>query len=1051
MSVNREFLKRLGEAVREGRGDEILLLLPTHRLQAEARERFFTETGLAGARRLNILSFYQFVRRILTAAGVRREPVDDALRRFILAHLLRREADAGRLPRFAALAGSDGLAAAFGRLIGEMKLAGVTPDDLAPVAGREVAHVYRVYQDFLAERGLADGEESLVLAREALRREPRLLRGITVLLDGFFDLTPIQAGLLNEAARQARAVEFILPERDPRPELEAVPARVEGLLGKVTVRRLGQVGEAGRAPQLLHLDAELFRLSPAVRPPGDAVRLVPAGSPEAEVRWVAKEIKRLVAGEGAAPADFAVLVADSAAYGPLLAARLAEEGIPTAQEAGEPLDQSPLVRAVLLCLEAALGLQTGFDLLKLVRSGYLPGDEVHLAALRHVFRERGYQFTRTEWERRLDAAELRLARRLAHDGGAPETQRRLEEVQAARGLLPALLDPLAALPRRAPLAEHLGALEDMMRALQFDRAALEPAVPEELRVRDWNALGAFREVLDGLLRAGDLLPEAGEVTLGEFLAVLRAALTEARYRVAAAVPGGVSVMNVSQSRGLTFPYVFFIGLSDGVVPRPAREDWLLPEGMRRELAARGLPVETAADAAARERFLFRTGISRASRRLYLSYPVSDGAGGARLGSAYLSEVQRVFSEPLPGDDTGAASEALFPVRLELVSTTRELALRAGAGDAAAAACLKAREAARWAHLSYASASLMRRSRPVGENAAWDGRILGAAARAELARRRGPGARWSATQFGDYNRCPFRFFVQHELLAPPVDEAAEGLSALEKGVLFHEVLCRYYREAGDAAFTRSPEARAAALHALVKESFDRSPARPLAPHPYLWEAAQEEAEAWLFAALARDAECYAATGFRPRFLEWSFGLGGGRDADPASVAEPLVLEADGERLSLVGKVDRVDVDEAGHFVVYDYKSGKTAPKWKDEAEGRALQLRVYLAAVAGLLPEAGQPVGAGYFLLATQDAREGLWHKEGAAKVNRFHNKRSAGILTPEEWDALMTGTSRLAAQVAAAVRAGEFPLRPDPSQCPNCKFQAACRVDERFEVGEDEA
>jgi ATP-dependent helicase/DNAse subunit B len=401
VSVDRESLERLGEAVREGRGDQVLLLLPTHRLQAEARERLFAEVGLSGARRLGILSFYQFIRRILTAAGVRREPVDDALRRFILSHLLSREAAAGRLPRYAPLAASDGLAGAFSRLIGELKLAGVAPDDLEPVAGREAAHIYRVYQAFLNERGLADNEELPGLAREALQTGPQLLRGVTLLLDGFFDLTPIQAALLNEAARQAAAVEFVLPENDPRPELEAVPARVARLLGEAKVRRSGSLGAVGRGPELVHLDAELFRLSPVTAPPGEAVRLVPAGSPEAEVRWVAKEIKRLVTAEGARPDEIAVLLAETATYGPLLTARLTEEGIPWAQEAGEPLDRNPVVRAVLVCLEAALGLWTGFDLLKLVRSGYLPGDETHLAALRQVFRERGYQFSRAEWERRL--------------------------------------------------------------------------------------------------------------------------------------------------------------------------------------------------------------------------------------------------------------------------------------------------------------------------------------------------------------------------------------------------------------------------------------------------------------------------------------------------------------------------------------------------------------------------------------------------------------------------------------------------------------------------
>lgn len=1075
MSLDPKLIRHVVEAIDAGREDRVLLLLPTHRLQALAREAILSGAGRPAARRLGVLSFYQFVQRILQAAGVEREPVDDALRRFIVRHLLAREASAGRLPHFGRLAETAGLAAAFDRLIGELKLAGITPEDLAAGidgAGAqfgELVHLYRIYQEFLAARGLADKEELQLLARDALRRDPGLLRGYTLLLEGFFDLTPVQASLLREAAAQAELVDFCLAGGDPG-------GRVEAMLGPVAVRSASASGSERPLP-LRHLAEHLFAADPPAAEAGEALALLRAGSPEREVRRVAKEIKRLIREEGAVPGEVAVLAPDLTEYGTLIAAVFAEEGVPADHAAVEPLDRNPLVRAILMGLECALGRETGFDLLKLARSGYLPGEEEDLAVLRRVFRERGYLFRRAEWERRLAAARRRWERRAEAEAAeaagagaegavaaertpAGETGQVLEGLRRAEKLLPALLDPLDALPSRAPLGRHLAALEALIGAWGLEQAALAPWAPEELRARDWTALGAFREVLGGLARAGDLLPETGEVPLAAFVALLRAALTEARLPSVPAAPGGVAVMPVTQSRGLDFPYVFYLGLIDGKAPRPAREDWLLPEALRRTLVGRGLALETAADKAAREKFLFRLGVTRATRRLYLRYPEADEAGTVQLASPFLAEVRRLFPAGLaeiperPAD--GGRAYGWISTRRELSRYVWGGGSDAGAAEGAfssgaLAAILRDADPDLFAQVGYAVAAARRRAAPKNALNPWTGGIALPAALARLGERRGPACLWSAGHFGDYKRCPFRYFLQRELLAPPVEEAADGLTPLERGQLIHEALHRYYREGGAEAVERSPEERQAALASLVDELFDRSPARALVPHPVFWEAARQRVLAQLEEVLQRDAECYSATGLAPRYLEWGFGLAQGRGVDPASVAAPLVLDAGEETLTVVGKVDRVDTDASGRFVIYDYKTGSRVPSWRDEEQGRSLQLRLYLRAVAELLLPGGFPAGAAYYHLKADgcEAKEGLWHKEAAADLCRF-NRRRAGIFTPDEWEARMEETGRLAVQTARAIREGRFPLTRETKECWNCRFRAACRVDEQGELEEEE-
>jgi ATP-dependent helicase/DNAse subunit B len=1016
------------QAIRTGREKETILLLPTHRLLARAREEILAESGVAGAGHLNVWSFYQFTMHVLSLAGVRREPMDDALRRFILHNLLREARRRGSLPRLTRLAGSLGVTAALDRLIGQLKLARVGPGALAEalkgllaaepgMAGEaaalaEAAELYACYQVFLAERDLADKEELLVLAYQTLRDDPQLLGGVTLLVGGFYELTPLQADILQAVAERAERVEVVLAAATDLPE-----------------------------PEEMAVTAVLTRT------PGS----------EREVRQIAKDLKRLLQ-EGVRPEEIAVLMADPAAYDTLFAEVFTEEGIPCDRAGEEPLDRSPVVRSMLLCLEAAAGLDQGFDLFKLARSGYLPGDEAILGALRRVFPRRGYRYNRLEWERRLGAA-LAWQERLAGDD---EDDRRAEhrafcdELRRALALLPALLDPLAVFPRQADLAGYRTALERLTQDLHLSERTLSSEGPEEVRIRDWAALQAFREVVDRLARAGNLLPDAGELTLPEFLRTLRAALTEATYRTEAAWPGGVALLPVSQSVGLEFPYVFYVGVRDGVVPRPVREDWLLPEALRRALAARGLRLETAEQLASRERFLFQLGVTRATKRLYLSYPESDPAGRPQLGSPFLLDFARRFA--------GGMEQRRLSVRevvppLKEVSTPRELLLRVvrewwrpgGPAEAvpavvAAGQLLFRENPERWRRVGYAAASLAQRLGPAtglaqAQRTAWAGWLADQGALDLLASRHSPSFRWSARSFGEYCDCPFRYFLQRELLAPPVEELGEELTPLDRGLLYHDILRRYYRQGGAAVLERGEDAREAALRAVTAEVFAASPARELLPHPLLWEMLRERAVRDLWRVVAEDVRRRAATGSQPAFLEWGFGLRPNAELDPRSAAEPLRLPTPAGELVVTGKVDRIDRDGDGRFVVYDYKTGRTAPRWQDEREGRSLQLRLYLRAVAGLLLPEAEAAGAAYYLVEKGEAREGLWCQERAEALVK-HNRRRVGLLPLDEWERMMAGTAEVAGEIAERVRRGEFPVAPLPGRCQRCRYSPACRVDE---------
>ena len=77
-------------------------------------------------------------------------------------------------------------------------------------------------------------------------------------------------------------------------------------------------------------------------------------------------------------------------------------------------------------------------------------------------------------------------------------------------------------------------------------------------------------------------------------------------------------------------------------------------------------------------------------------------------------------------------------------------------------------------------------------------------------------------------------------------------------------------------------------------------------------------------------------FVPVKIEWDFGRNG---------SAPLVLEVNGGKIYLNGRIDRIDSDGNGIFVT-DYKRSQT-PSGSELTAGLDLQIPVYLMALASL--------------------------------------------------------------------------------------------------------
>jgi ATP-dependent helicase/nuclease subunit B len=154
----------------------------------------------------------------------------------------------------------------------------------------------------------------------------------------------------------------------------------------------------------------------------------------------------------------------------------------------------------------------------------------------------------------------------------------------------------------------------------------------------------------------DLRPMAavGPVTLEEARDVLHDRLVTLDWEPPARRYGRVFVGTPHQARGRTFRVAFVPGLAERIVPQRPREDPLLLDGQRRAIDPGLVDQEQRGSA---ERLLLKIAIGAAGERLYLSYPRLDVAETrARVPSFYALDVIRAITGRVP-DHRVLASEA----------------------------------------------------------------------------------------------------------------------------------------------------------------------------------------------------------------------------------------------------------------------------------------------------------------------------------------------------------------------------------------------------------
>jgi RecB family exonuclease len=259
---------------------------------------------------------------------------------------------------------------------------------------------------------------------------------------------------------------------------------------------------------------------------------------------------------------------------------------------------------------------------------------------------------------------------------------------------------------------------------------------------------------------------------------------------------------------------------------------------------------------------------------------------------------------------------------------------------------------------------------------------------------------------------------HVLGLGPMEEVTEDITPSDRGSKVHSILRNFYRSWNKPVTDANRPEAAALLNALAQKAFEGEA-----------DTVRNRRERDLF--LSRMAERFLDAeeefwkqGMRPAFLEQTI--------DDFQLTLP-----DGSAAGLSAKIDRIDLDESGNFMIVDYKTGDY-PRPKMGVEQEIFQLPIYAAMARQELVKKdaalGEPIGLAYYDLkgvSGAGARDVVLFNRDA-RADHPSSKAKASPKSAAEFSAIIQQSMDKARSAIEGILRGDF--TPSPRAAGDCRW-----------------
>lgn len=919
-------LTEIAKAGRETRPRRQLLLVPEHASHV-AEVDVCHACGDAASRYAEVLTFKLLASRVLSVTGGSADVTLDnggkllTLQRALqeLAPVLKVYCRPSRRSAFL-----ESLLAVMEELIAYAVAPETLAEKVADIPGesgdklRDIALIYGVYLAKLHADG-RDARDRLEKLEEHLA-ESRYIDGTDVYLDGFSYFTGREMRILRILLRRAENVTVTLLGDATDRELFRESLRVRDQL----IEEAEDAGVLCRVETMTPSRAEIaldfverrfFGESGTWDGESGSIRIFASSNAYAETERTAAEILRLVREEGYRFRDITVTARELSSYENVVETVFARYGIPLYSARRNDILRQPLTALLLGALDAATGGFEYEDMFCFLKTGLAGVSTEECDILENyalAWDIHGAMWVRdTAWTAHPDGYGARWD---------DASRARLDAVNALRERVRVPLAALCEGLKRESAGEKIAALYEYLTAIRLPERLEEQTKRfcENGEMQRAEETAQLWEILCGVMDQFAATLGDAAIDGAEFARLMRLVLTQYSVGTIPAALDRVSFSEMTRNDRHTVRALFLLGANDGVLPAVETGSGVLREEDRLALEERDIRLAPHGMAVLHiEMQNLYAALAQPTQRLYLSYPLFDGAGGELRPSFAVGRIQKLCPS----------------VKTETESTDKEYRLSAKMPALAYAGEHIDGALWRWFEKDeslHAALDAMRRAATITR-----GRLSPEAVRSLY------GARisLSASRMDKARSCHFAYFMEFGLGAR--ERAQAGFDAPQQGTFVHDVLentLRAAEEAGGLKLLSREE-----LHALTRSKIEEYIARELpdlgektARFRYLFRRLCDST----YRIMDEAAEELLDSDFVPMAFELSFG--GSRGQLPA-----ITIREEGMELRVNGKVDRVDGwlrDGKLYLRVVDYKTGKKSLDLAELRYGLGVQMLLYLFAL-----------------------------------------------------------------------------------------------------------
>jgi len=1074
-----------------------LLLLVPEQATYQASEAILSDTRITGYNRLHVLSFDRLVYLVL-GKNIARPAISRLGRAMVIQRILRE--CAGKLNVFADSARTPGLGQRLAETITQLQQYANTPDDiknlvqnlrkqqgdtLASAKFADLGTVFEEYLKFIEGRFL-DPDIQLASACKAVAGAD-FVRGAKLWVDGFAGFTTAELALLTELLKVVEDAQIALcldpattdianPDKnkiDPTDLFGHTAETYAELVERIKKCKLklspplilNKPIRFSNSSPLAHIEQSIFNQDSAAISAGDKIRVVSAPNTRAEVQFVARQITNLVRHAGLRYRDIAVIASDLDSYENYIKTCFEDYSIPVFIDKRRPLNQHPVIELICSALNAVTNDFPAGEIFAYLKTDLPAVERGEIDLLENYCLAFG--ITANDWQ---SDRPWKYAAQNAEQFDEERVNQIRKKAIAPLLELKRKLDDAAGNKETITTEQFTKIIFDFLEAAEV-RKQLSAWVEQAIQKGDYAAADEHRQFYDRLIDIFDEMVAAFDgvpLNCEDYLAILRSAFSQITLAFIPPNLDQVLVGSIERSRHPDLKAVFLIGTTERQFPSPVVFDSILSEEDRIAAQSSGveLPPGVRQELANRP-YLAYIAFTRPSEFLCVTYPAVDQKSNTVVRSPFVDDLCQLF------DDLKEESVDFSPPAIEEVCTTYELEdvlcrppQLAGllddilCDDHLAAIGLRAANA-----LGYKNEATL------------DKPVVGELFDKQLTS--------SASRLSTFAECPYRHFSRYILGLSKREEFK--LEPPDLGEFYHRVLDRFTKRAVADKINFETIADDALMKILdeetericLEDSFISKFAAHSPHNAFMISSARE----YLRDCTIAVSQMIRAGAFRPAMSEVSFGKS---KSAGDSIGELTLTLPDGRRLTLNGRIDRLDIAKIEGrkvAIVFDYKKrSKDSFSWAEFYYGLDIQLAVYMIAVRNAAGKLADDI-AGAFYMPIEVGPENIElgksidnnpkfaHKARgifngnyassldakAAQNSHFYNfyvtkegdpygnYTRFGSLRPADFEAFMNFGSRKITDIAGQITSGKitaFPYRlGTDSPCKQCEYKPVCRFD----------